>query len=61
MALKPQPFSDFKFYCEMDRAKGLDIGHTYLNAIAAQQFTYYKGEIFRENVTAEMCDAPCFL
>ena len=58
MALNARPYRDFKFHCEMDRAKGLDIGHTYVNAIAAQQSTHYIGEIIRENVSAEMCDAP---
>ena len=58
MAMKARPFTDIIFQCEMDRAKGLDLGHAYQNPTAAKQFTHFISEAIRINQAEELQNAP---
>ncbi len=39
LALHNRPFTDYQWVCELDKAKGCDIGCTYNNSSSAKQFT----------------------
>ena len=38
--LKGRPYSEYELYVDMDRAKGIGIGNTYLNRMSAMEFSY---------------------
>ena len=47
---KAVPFSNFKWMCELDMAKGVDIGKTYHNADMAKEFVHFIAEVEREEI-----------
>ena len=40
LMLKGRPYSEYELYVDMNRAKGIDIGNTYLNRMSAMEFSY---------------------
>ncbi len=45
IAATNRPFSDYVAICELDKAKGLDIGDTYVNEKAAKVFTEFIAKV----------------
>ncbi|XP_069105153.1 zinc finger protein 862-like [Argopecten irradians] len=45
LCLSGRPFTDFVWLTKLDKAKGLDIGNTYLNNKRAKEFTDYIAQI----------------
>ncbi len=44
-------YTDFVWLAELDRVKGLDIGHTYINGLGDRQFTNAIAEIEIEGIS----------
>ena len=45
---------DFKWMCELDKQKGVDIGNTYLNALYGIQFLVSIAEVTREKIEEDL-------
>ena len=45
-----RPLSDYKFQCDLDRMKDIDIGTSYLNEKAATEFLIHIASVEREKV-----------
>ena len=58
LAMNARPFRDFTFQCDMDRAKGLDIGNTYITVKAAEQFTHFISEVIRNEIAVDLNKTP---
>lgn len=54
MAKHNRPFSDFVWQCQLDKAKGLNIGATYINDKSARLFTQAIADTERERVKTEV-------
>ena len=50
MAKHNRPFSDFVWQCQLDKAKGLDVGATYINDKSARSSTQAIAETERANI-----------
>ena len=50
IAKKCRPYTDFKWQCELDEQKGIDIGNTYRNDKEAAVFVQYIAEIERRKI-----------
>ena len=57
LAKHGRPYSDFSWQCKLDKAKGLDIGNTYLNDEQAASFVHYIAEAERKNTFADMAQS----
>jgi hypothetical protein len=51
---KGRPFTDYETICELDEAKGLNIGTQYRNDKAAATFSHYIAEAEREIIRQEI-------
>ena len=58
LAMNARPFRDFTFQCDMDRAKGLDIGNTYITVKAAEQFTHFISEVICNEIAVDLNKTP---
>ena len=57
LAMKNRPFSDFVWMCELDQAKGLHTGKTYLNEQSAKEFTKYIANTERQKLADHVRNA----
>lgn len=54
-----RPISDYNMLCQLDKAKGLDCGNTYLNEKAAVNFLQFIASVEMDN-TKEMLERANF-
>ena len=47
LCLKARPYTDFVWIAQLDRAKGLDVGHSYINHQRATEFAHFIAEATR--------------
>lgn len=57
LAKHGRPFSDFKWMCELDGKKGLEIGQTYINDKKCREFTDVIAEIERQKLEKEISES----
>ena len=53
-----RPFTDFKWHCNLDKAKGLDVGSTYHSDKQAKLFTEFIAKAERRKQKQELAGAP---
>ena len=56
-AMAGRPFTDCVLLAELDKAKGLHVGQTYLNPKSAKLFTHYTAQIEIEKVASTLGSA----
>ena len=56
-AMAGRPFTDCVWLAQLDKAKGLHVGNTYLNPKSAKLFTHYIAEIENEKVASTLSSA----
>lgn len=60
LAKKARPFADFVEQCDLDEAKGVDVGQTYRTEPKCREFTDAISEIQRQNLEKEISDSKFF-
>lgn len=50
LCLKGRPYTDFVWMAQLDRMKGLDVGHSYINHQRAKEFAHFIAEAMREPI-----------
>lgn len=55
-----RPFSDFKFLCELDHAKGLDVGTAYQNKKGCTRFLSCLADTVRDETQEKLRDVRFF-
>ena len=54
-------YRDFTFECDMDRAKGLDIGNTHITVKAVEQITHFISEVIHNEIAIDLKRPPICL
>ena len=60
LAKHSRPFSDYKWMCELDEAKGLHLGTLYNNVTACRTFTNYISEVATQKLSEKVVHVPFF-
>lgn len=60
IAKNNRPLSDYVWLCELDKAKQIDIGSTYINDTAASEFIHCIAKTERQKTTKFVEDNPFF-
>ncbi|KAJ8884093.1 hypothetical protein PR048_015950 [Dryococelus australis] len=55
-----RPFTDFKWLCELDKKKGLDIGETYITDKKCAEFINFVGSVEQKKLEECLKTAPFF-
>lgn len=60
IAKQNRPLSDYKWLCEIDMAKGLEIGTTYINEHAVRSFIHSIAQVEKDATTAALGECNFF-